>query len=114
AAADVVPPAWSLMQRDAQAAFKNADDAEIQRISRVGEPRLVEKKTSVDVVQHLYQDVDVIYEGRFHQIESQRVTLHYERELTGWALRGFTWGDVAELRPGRYPPAPPPPAQGEI
>jgi hypothetical protein len=107
-------PAWSQMERDARVSFKNADDAEIERIARAGEPRIVERKTSVDVVQHLYQDVDVVYEGKFGQIEKQRMILHYERELTGWAIRGYTWGDVVELKSGKYPPPPPLPPASEI
>jgi hypothetical protein len=107
-------PIWSVMQRDAHQAFVNADDSPIQRVARVGEPRVVEKKTATEVVPHLYQDVDVIYEGKFHQLERQRMTLHYEKELGGWALRTFSWGEVVTVRPGVYPPAPPPPSTEEI
>jgi hypothetical protein len=108
------PPSWAVMERDARVAFTHADDSEIQRIARSGNPRLVEKKTAMEVVQNLYQDVDVVYEGKFHQIEKQRMTLHYERGLTGWSIRGFAWGDVYEVTPGKYPPPPPPPSKDEI
>jgi hypothetical protein len=108
------PPEWSLMLRDARATFTREMGGKILRIVRVGEPEVTGRRTSVDVIPTIYQDVDVHYQAKFGQLEKQSITLHYEWNLGSWGFVGFQWGDMTVTKPGKYPPPPAPPTANEL
>ena len=110
------PPAWAEMLERAKGAFeRHQEDVKLLKIVRAGEPRLSSRRTATELVPELFQDAEAVYETRrWHQVEKQKMTLHYESGLGGWTLVGFTWGDPEIVRPGKYPPAPPPPTAQEI
>lgn len=110
------PPAWATMSADAKSAFaRRSPDATVQRITRRGEPAISARRTAVDTVPTLFQDVAVQYEKRkFHEVEEQVMHLHYETSFGSWSFVGFQWGDVKVIRAGNYPPPPPAPTAQEI
>src|SRR5262245_21540172 len=94
AAAPPAPPTWADMVRDAHRAFKGAHDWKIDRVARLGDPEITGRRTATEVIPEVYQDADIYYAAKFGQLEKQKITLHYEWNLGGWANVGFRWGPV--------------------
>ncbi len=116
AGATPTPPPWEDMLHDAKGIFeRQREDVALKKLVRAGEPRVTSRRTAVQLVPAVYQDVDCVYQTKkFGAIEKQRMTLHYEHGSFGWTMAGYSWGDVTIVREGNYPPRPAPPSAQEV
>jgi hypothetical protein len=110
------PPPWEDMLADAKRVFaRQRDNTVLKKMVRANDPRMSSRRTAVDLVPEVFQDVDCIYQGkRFGQLERETMTLHYERNLGGWTMVGYSWGERETMRAGKMPPQPPMPTDREI
>src|SRR5262245_38083301 len=99
------PPAWEDMLADAKRVFgRQRDNAVLKKMVRAADPRFTSRRTATELVPEVWQDVDCIYQGkRFGQLERQTMTLHYERNLGGWSMVGYSWGEKETMRAGNMP-----------
>jgi hypothetical protein len=112
------PPPWDDMLHDAKGVFeRHRSDAILKKMVRAGEPKFSSRRTAVQLVPTVFQDVECLYQTKkFGQIERQIMTLHYEKSGLGggWSFSGYSWADPETVREGKYPPKPAPPTEREI
>src|SRR4051812_7829570 len=95
AAAAPTPPPWDDMLHDAKGVFeRHRSDSVLKKMIRSGEPKISSRRTAVQLVPTVFQDVECVYQTKkFGTIERQIMTLHYESSsLGGWAFVGYGWG----------------------